>query len=92
MAFLVIIPALHLVLMAVWDSFRCVATGGDSGSLVQHARRMVDARRVRTGALLFMTEGSALIGFDIEPGLYAILVSLVVYYVTLMIGAMSSGV
>ena len=37
--------------------------------------------------LLFMTEGAALIGFDIRPGLYAILISLAVYYFTLMIGA-----
>lgn len=88
MAFLVIIPALHLVLMAVLGLV----------PMRRHWRRFLDLWSSTLGAwsmldvfalalLLFMTEGSALIGFDIRPGLYAILVSLVVYYVTLMIGS-----
>ena len=88
MAFLVIIPLAHLVLMGIL------------GFLPMHRRwrKFVDLWSSTLGAwsmldvfalalLLFMTEGSALIGFDIRPGLYAILGSLVVYYVTLMIGS-----
>ena len=88
MAFLVILPALHLICMGILGFV----------PMRRRWRRFVDLWSSTVGAwsmldvfalalLLFMTEGAALIGFDIRPGLYAILISLGIYYLTLMIGS-----
>lgn len=88
MAFLVILPALHLICMGIlgfvpmrrrWRQFV------DLWSSTLGAWSMLDVFAL--ALLLFMTEGAALIGFDIRPGLYAILISLGIYYLTLMIGS-----
>ena len=39
--------------------------------------------------LLFLTEGENLIKFQIKEGLYAIIVAVVIYYITVMFGTMA---
>ncbi len=88
MAFLVIIPLLHLVFIVILGFIPMRRTlRGFLGlwSSTLGAWSMLDVFAL--ALLLFMTEGSALIGFDIRPGLYAILISLGIYYFTLMIGS-----
>ena len=87
MAFLVILPALHMVLIGVLG-FVPMRNGLrkflNLWSSTVGAWSMLDVFAL--ALLLFMTEGAALIGFDIRPGLYAILISILVYYITMMIG------